>query len=139
MVRYDTVTGIIGIHLLGLTGTATDLGQQQVNTEWCVLVVEEALQLGDLLLQHFWSIADTTDDTQTTGVGDRGRQLRASGHVHTSQQDRVVDLEQISNGSADKLWSRVIVSQRTLCQRAQSGRNLRGEAMVYAMRCEGIK
>lgn len=91
------------MNLLGLTGTAANLGQQQVNTERSVLVGEEALQLGDLLLEHVRSVADTTDDTQTTGVGDRGRQLRAGGHVHTCQQNRVVDLEQISDGSADEL------------------------------------
>lgn len=89
--------------LLGLASATANLGQQEVNTERSVLVVKEALQLGDLLLEHVRSVADTTDDTQTTGVGDSGGQLGASGHVHTSQQNWVVDLEQISDGSADDL------------------------------------
>lgn len=103
MIRYDALANTPKLDLLGLTGIATNLGQQQVNTERGVLVIEEALQLGDLFLEHVRSVADTTDDTQTTGVGDRGRQLRAGGHVHTCQQDRVVDLEQIGDGSADDL------------------------------------
>lgn len=89
--------------LLGLTSATTDLRQQEVNTERSLLVSKEALQLGDLLPEHVRCVANTTDDTQTTGVGDCGRQLRASGHVHTSQQNWVVDLEQISDGGTDDL------------------------------------
>lgn len=88
---------------LGLAGAATDLGQQQVDTERGVLVVEITLQLGNLLAQHIGCVTNTSDDTETTSVGDRGCQFGASGHVHTRQQDGVVDLEQIGNGGTDYL------------------------------------
>lgn len=96
--------------LLGLTGTATDLGEEKVDTEGGVLIVQVALQLGDLLTEHIRSITNTTDDTQTTGIGDRSSQLRAGGHVHTSQQNGVVDLKQIGDGSTDDLCGGDIVS-----------------------------
>jgi hypothetical protein len=35
-------------NVLGLAGVATDLGEQQVDTEGCVLVDEVALELLDL-------------------------------------------------------------------------------------------
>lgn len=92
------------IDLLGLAGRATNLGKQQVDTEGSVLVGQVALELGDLLLEHIGGVANTTDDTQTTGVGDSSRQLGAGGHVHTSQQNWVVDLEKISDGGTDNLW-----------------------------------
>lgn len=96
--------------LLGLTGTATDLGEEEVDTEGGILILQVALQLSDLFAEHIRSITNTTDDTQTTGIGDRSSQLRASGHVHTSQQNGVVDLKQIGDGSTDDLWGRNIVS-----------------------------
>jgi hypothetical protein len=99
-----------GVCLLGLASTATNLGKEQVDTEGSVLIIQEALQLGDLLTEHIRSITNTTDNTQTTGIGDSSRQLRASGHVHTSQQNGVVDLKQIGDGSADDLCGGDIVS-----------------------------
>lgn len=104
------VFGEVRICLLGLAGTATDLGEEQVDTEGSVLIVQVALQLGDLLAEHVRSVANTTDNTQTTGVGDGSRQLGASGHVHTSQQNGVVDLEQIGDRGTDNLCSGDIVS-----------------------------
>jgi hypothetical protein len=86
------------------------LGEEQVDTEGSILILQVALQLGDLLTEHIRSITDTTDNTQTTGIGDSSRQLRAGGHVHTSQQNGVVDLEQIGDGSADDLCGDDIVS-----------------------------
>lgn len=89
--------------LLGLASATTNLGKQQINTEWSVLVVQITLELSNLLLEHLGSIANTADDTQTTGISDSSSQLRAGGHVHACQQNGVVDLKQIGDGSADDL------------------------------------
>lgn len=92
-----------GSGLLGLTGIATNLGDKQVNTKGSVLVVEVALELGNLLLEHLWGVSDTADDAHAAGVGDGSRQLGTGGDVHAGQQDGVLDLEKISDGSADLL------------------------------------
>lgn len=89
--------------LLGLTGAATDLGEKQVDTERSVLVVEVRLELLNLLLEHLGGVADTANDTQTAGVGDGGGKLGAGSDVHARKQDGVLDLEKISDGSADLL------------------------------------
>lgn len=86
---------------LGLAGASTDLGEQQINTKGSVLVIQEALELCNLLTEHVGGVSDTSNDSQTTGVGDRSGQLRAGGHVHTRQEDGVIDLEQISKSSTD--------------------------------------
>lgn len=91
------------LNLLGLTGRASDLGEEQVDTEGGVLIVQVALKLGDLFLEHVGSVAHATDDTEATSVSDSSRQLGAGGHVHTSQQNWVVDLEQIGDGGTDNL------------------------------------
>ena len=44
--------------LLGLAGAATDLREEQIDTERTVLVVEMGLELGDLLAEHVRSVAD---------------------------------------------------------------------------------
>jgi hypothetical protein len=81
------------------------LGQEQVDTEGGVFVVQEALELGNLLPQHVWRVADTTDDTETTSVGNGGCKLGASCNVHTSKQNWVVDLEEIGGDRLDLLCS----------------------------------
>lgn len=90
--------------LLCLARASTDLRKEKVDTEWSVFVVQEALQLGNLVTEHFRSVSDTSDDTESTGVGDGRGQLGPGSHVHSCQQDRVVDLEQISEGSLDFLY-----------------------------------
>lgn len=87
--------------LLGLTGAAADLGEKQVDTEGSVLVGEVLLELGNLLLEHVGGVADTTDDTETAGVGDGGSQLGTGSDVHAGKHDGVLDLEKIGDGSAD--------------------------------------
>jgi hypothetical protein len=122
------------ICLLGLAGASANLGEKQVDTEGSVLVIQVALQLGDLLTEHIRSITNTTDNAQTAGVGDSSRQLRASGHVHTSQQNGVVDLKQIGDGSADDLCGDDIVSTCLEVDRTKKSvkrsKNSRGEAMM---------
>lgn len=127
-----------GVCLLGLASTAANLGEEQVDTEGSVLIIQVALQLGDLLPEHIRSVTNTTDNTQTTGVGDRSRQLRASGHVHTSQQNRVVDLQQIGDGSADDLCGDDTVST---CLEGETKRNGKTVEQLTrgshdAMRCD---
>lgn len=92
-------------HILGLACTAADLGEKQVNAERCVLVVEEALQLGNLLAEHVGSVPNTTEHTQTSGVGDGGSELRSCGYVHAGQQHGVLDLQQVGELGADLLCS----------------------------------
>lgn len=80
---------------------STDLGEEQVNTEGSVLVVEEALELGDLLLEHLGGVADTADNTETASVGDGSGELGAGSDVHASKNDGVVDLEELGELSGD--------------------------------------
>lgn len=96
--------------LLGLAGTAANLGKEKVDTEGSVLVVQVALEFGDLLAEHFGGIANATDDTQTTSISDSGGQLGSGSHVHACQQDGVVDLEQISDRGTDLFCSVVMVN-----------------------------
>lgn len=96
--------------LLGLAGTAANLGKEKVDTEGSVLVGQVALEFGDLFAQHLGGIADATDDTQTTGVGDSSGQLGTRSHVHACQQDGVVDLKQISDRGTDLFCFVIMVS-----------------------------
>lgn len=45
----------------------------------------------------------TANNTQTTSIRDCGGQLRACSHIHTSQHDRVVDLQEICHGGSELL------------------------------------
>lgn len=92
-----------GLNILGLAGTATDLRKQKINTEWCVLVLQVSLELCDLLPKHVGCVSNTSNDTNTSSVGDSGCELRASGDVHASKHDRVVDLQEIGRDRADLL------------------------------------
>ena len=68
------------------------------------------LDLVDLVTEHGGSVADATEDTDTTGIGNSSSQLGAGSHVHTSQEDGVVDLEKIGDGSADLLcWGALVL------------------------------
>lgn len=93
----------LGVVVVGLPSATADLGKQEINTEGGVLVVQVALQFADLFTEHIRGIPNTTNNTETTRVGDSGSQLRASGDVHTGQQDGVVDLEQVGHRGADLL------------------------------------
>lgn len=89
--------------ILGLSCISTNLRKKQVDTEWCVLIVQKALEFGNLVLEHFRGVTDAADNTETTGVRDSGSQLGASGHVHTGEEDGVVDLQEIRNRSTKLL------------------------------------
>lgn len=82
-------------YILSLSGAGADLREKKVNTERCILVLEVALKLGDLFTQHVWGVSDTSNDTETTCIGDSSSELGAGRHVHASQHDGVVDLEKI--------------------------------------------
>lgn len=88
---------------LGLAGVSTDLWEQEVNTERRVLIVKVALEFLDLVTEHVGGITDTTDDTQSAGVGDSSGKLRASGNIHASKEDGVLDSQEIGDGSAELL------------------------------------
>lgn len=87
--------------LLGLAGAATNLGEEQVNTKWGILVLEERLQLGNLLAEHVWGVANSSDNTKTSGICNCGSKLWASRNVHTSKDNWVVDLEEVGGDRAE--------------------------------------
>lgn len=70
--------GVIGV---GLTSTTADLGEEKINTEGGVFVVQEALKFGDLSPQKLRCVANSPDYADTTGVGDRCCELRACSNV----------------------------------------------------------
>jgi hypothetical protein len=89
------------MHLLGLSGIAANLGQQQVNTEGCVLVVQEALEFSNLLPQHVWRVADAANDTETASVGNGSGELRTGRDVHASKQNGVFDPQKLGRDRLD--------------------------------------
>jgi hypothetical protein len=93
----------LGVVLLGSSRVAADLRQQQINAEGRVLVMQVALELRNLLAQHVRGVADAANDTETSGIGDGRGKLGACGNVHTSQEDGVVDLQEISRHRSEFL------------------------------------
>jgi len=93
----------LGVVVVGLAGIAANLGKEEIDTEGSVLVDKMRLELLNLLAEHVGGVADTTEDTETTGVGDSGSKVGTGSHVHASKQDGVLDLEKIREGSADLL------------------------------------
>jgi len=93
----------LGVVVVGLARISTDLRKQKINTERSVLVLQEALELSNLLLEHVWRVADTSNDTETSGICDSSGELRASGNVHASKEDGVVDLQEIGRDRSDLL------------------------------------
>lgn len=98
LVFYAASCQVNSSNILCLSSISTDLGQQQVNTEWCLLVDQVSLEFRNLLPEHIWGVSDTTNNTETASVRDSRSELGASRHVHTSKKDRVVDLEEIRQG-----------------------------------------
>jgi len=88
---------------LRLPGAAADLREKQVDTERRALVFEVALQLCDLLAQHVGRVSDSTDHAEAACVADGCCELRAGGHVHAGEHDRVVNLQEVGGGGADLL------------------------------------
>ena len=87
--------------LLGLPSTTTNLRNKKINTKWCVLVGQEALEFCDLFSEHVWCVANATDHANTASIGDCCCELRASSNVHASEHDGVCDLEQVGSNRAD--------------------------------------
>jgi len=123
---------LAGLCLLCLTGRATDLREKQIDTEWCILVCEEGLELCDLLAQHIWCVSDASNNTETAGICDCCCEFRTGRNVHTSKEYWMRDLEEVGDRCAELLCE-VVVSLRCL-----SGWhvivliawNLRGEAIL---------
>lgn len=99
-----------GTDILGLASIATNLGKQQVDAKGGVLVGEVALELCDLLAQHVRSVSEAANDTETASVGDSSGELGAGGNVHAREDDGVLDLEQIRDGSSELLCIELNVS-----------------------------
>lgn len=120
----------LGLSLLGLSCTTTDLWEEKIDAKWGVLVLEEALELCNLLSEHVWGVSDTTNDTDTAGVGDGGGELRTGGDVHAGKHDGVVDLEEVGRDRSD-LFCAVVRHCTSACDAcAARGAVLRGLAMV---------
>ena len=64
----DSSNNIEWMDILGLACAAADLRQEQIHTEWCLLVFEIGLELCNLLAQHVRRIPDTADDTETASI-----------------------------------------------------------------------
>lgn len=80
---------------------STNLRKQKINPKWRILVNKIVLQDGDLITKHLSCVSDASDDSKASGVGDGGSELWTGGHTHAGEEYRVVDLEQICDGSSD--------------------------------------
>lgn len=100
--------------------------EEEVDTEGRALVIQITLEFGNLFTEHIWGVSNlfswgqpyqaaewiedmwsyTANNTDTTSICDCGGQLGASSHVHASQHDRVVDLQEICHGGPELLWRR---------------------------------
>lgn len=89
------------LSLLRLPGVTANLWNQEIYTKRSVLVLQEALELGNLFSKHVWSVANASNDTQTAGICDGGSKLGSCGHVHTCEHDRVVDFEEVGDRGAE--------------------------------------
>ena len=56
--------------------------EEEVDAEGRILVLQEALELGDLLTEHVRGVAYAADDAEAPGVGHRGGKLGPGGDVH---------------------------------------------------------
>lgn len=101
----DNSLGDLRSCLLGLPGAAADLGNEEINAERGVLVVQEALELRDLFAEHVWSVTNAADHADAAGVRDSRCQLGAGGDVHAGEHDRVCDPEEVGGHRADLLYS----------------------------------
>ena len=97
-------------YVLGLSCGTADLREQQINAEGSILIIEEGLQLGDLLAEHVRSVADATNDTQSTSVCNGCSELGSGSNVHSCKQDWMRDLEEVGDRCAKLLCD--VIHQR---------------------------
>lgn len=90
--------------ILRFSCTAPDLRNEKIHAKWCILVFQKHFQLGNLLTQHVWGVADASDDAETAGIGNSCCELWAGGYIHTSKHDGMVDFEEIGNCGSELLW-----------------------------------
>jgi len=100
----ELVEFALSIIVVCLSGASTNLGEKQVNTEGCVLVCKEGLELCDLLAQHVWCVSYSSDDTESSCIGDGCGELGTGCDVHSCEEDGVVDLQEVSDRCADYLF-----------------------------------
>lgn len=53
--------------------------------------------------EHVWCVAHSSDDTETSCIGDCGCEFGTGGNVHSSEEDWVRDLEEVGDRCADDL------------------------------------
>lgn len=73
--------------VVGLSSTAAYLGQGEVDAKRCVFVREELLDFGNLLLKGVGGERQSTDDAETSRVGDGRDELRVGDAIHTRKQN----------------------------------------------------
>ena len=71
--------------VVGLARRSTDLWKQEINPKGTIFIVEIFLQVGNGFSQKFGGVANATNDTQTTRIGDGGREFWTSNTVHTCE------------------------------------------------------
>ena len=101
--------------LLGLSGTASNLRNQEVHAKWCILILQEALEFRDLLPEHIGCVPHSTNDTEAAGVCDRCCEFGAGGHVHTSEENGVIDFEKVGDRGT-KLFCGIMLEEWLLNQ-----------------------
>ena len=95
--------------ILCLPRVTPNLRNQKIHTKGCILVFQKSLELGNLFTQHIWRVADTPDDAETAGIGDRCCEFWTSGYVHTGEHDWVVDFEEVGDRSSKLFWEDISI------------------------------
>jgi len=85
-----------------LASTTTDLRKEQVDTEWRIGILQILLQCLYLLSQNLGRVSDATDHTKTARICDCRSQLRTCRNIHPCKKDRMLNPEQLCDGSRDE-------------------------------------
>lgn len=70
-----------------------------------------------LLTEHVRSVTDTSNDTDSSSVGDSSGELRPRSDVHSSQRDGVLDLEELGEFGGDSCGMSASISSMFLFAR----------------------
>lgn len=111
------------LYLLGLSGAASNLRNQEINTKRRILVFQVALEFRDLLPEHVGCVPHSSNDSEAASVGDRCCEFGAGGNIHTSKEDRVVDFEEVGDRGTE-LFCGMMLERRLF--KSENGRLTRG-------------
>eukprot|EP00408_Alexandrium_pacificum_P047664 CAMPEP_0171258516 /NCGR_PEP_ID=MMETSP0790-20130122/54428_1 /TAXON_ID=2925 /ORGANISM="Alexandrium catenella, Strain OF101" /LENGTH=462 /DNA_ID=CAMNT_0011726713 /DNA_START=252 /DNA_END=1638 /DNA_ORIENTATION=+ len=93
----------VSVVVISLAGALANLGQQQIDAEGGVLVLQASLQLVNVGLQHLWCVANAADDAEAPVVRHGRGELWACGNVHPCEDDRVLDAKELRDRGGDGL------------------------------------